>query len=66
MADDSALMQALARARAEFMEMPGLKLTAAQASRLWSLDLQTCSEVLSRLVEARFLVPSRNATYIRA
>lgn len=66
MADDSTLMQALVRARAEFIEMPDLQLTVVQASRLWSLDLETCSEILSRLVEARFLVTSRNATYIRA
>ncbi|MGE0447076.1 MAG: hypothetical protein AB7P99_17755 [Vicinamibacterales bacterium] len=59
-------MQALVRARAEFIEMPDLQLTVVQASRLWSLDLETCSEILSRLVEARFLVTSRNATYIRA
>jgi len=66
MADESTFMQALQRARAEFMEMPGLKLTAAQASRLWSLDMATCSEILSALVEARFLVATRNANYIRA
>ena len=28
----------LQRIRAEFREMPGLKLTAAQATRLWHLD----------------------------
>jgi hypothetical protein len=30
------------RIRAEYAEMPGLKLTAAQAQRLWGLDRQSC------------------------
>jgi len=32
------------RAEAEYLEMPGLKLTAQQASRLWHLDAAASAE----------------------
>jgi hypothetical protein len=57
---------ALRRAQAEFLEMPGLQLTEAQAARLWSFDSALCSAVLTALVEARFLVRTRNASFSRA
>ena len=57
---------ALRRAQAEFNEMPGLNLTVAQASRLWSFDSALCSEILSTLVERRFLVRIRNESFARA
>jgi hypothetical protein len=57
---------ALRRAQAEFLEMPGLRLTEAQASRLWSFDSALCSAVLAALVESRFLVRTRNASFSRA
>jgi hypothetical protein len=57
---------ALRRAQAEYNEMPGLKLTVAQASRLWSFDSALCSAVLSALVEKRFLVQTRNQSFARA
>jgi len=56
----------LRRVQAEFLEMPGLSLTRAQARRLWALDDTLCEAVLSALVDARFLVQSRNASFIRA
>ena len=31
------------RVRGEFMEMPGLRLTPAQAMRLWGLERETCA-----------------------
>jgi hypothetical protein len=57
---------ALRRAQAEFLEMPGLTLTVPQASRLWSFDSKLCSEVLSTLVERRFLVRTRSHSFARA
>jgi hypothetical protein len=57
---------ALRRAQAEFLEMPGLQLTVAQASKLWHFDSALCSAVLSRLVEQRFLVETRNHSFARA
>ncbi len=35
--------------------MPGLRLTFAQACRLWNLDAPTCEHVLQLLVNERFL-----------
>jgi hypothetical protein len=61
-----AFANALQRAQAEFMEMPGLQLTEAQAARLWSFDSALCSAVLTALVESRFLVRTRNASFLRA
>jgi hypothetical protein len=57
---------ALRRAQAEFLEMPGLKLTVAQAARLWHFDSAMCTAVLSKLVEQRFLVETRNHSFARA
>jgi hypothetical protein len=57
---------ALRRAQAEFLEMPGLQLTVAQAQRLWHFDSALCTAVLSRLVEQRFLVETRNHSFARA
>ncbi len=46
--------------------MPGLKLTVPQAARLWHFDSALCTAVLSRLVEQRFLVETRNHSFARA
>jgi hypothetical protein len=43
------------RVREEFREMPGLRLTPAQATRLWGLEAQTCDRVIEVLVAAAFL-----------
>jgi DNA-binding MarR family transcriptional regulator len=54
------------RIRAEFMEMPGLTLTVAQAARLWALDVALCSAALRTLEDARFLVRTRHSAFARA
>lgn len=56
---------ALVRAKAEFLEMPGLKLTSEQARRLWAVDAPLCDAVLTALVESRFLVKTRDAAFTR-
>ena len=38
------------RVRGEYLEMPGLRLTLAQAARLFDLELRLCSRVLETLV----------------
>ena len=43
------------RVREEFIEMPGLRLTPAQATRLWGLEIETCNAVIAALVETAFL-----------
>jgi hypothetical protein len=59
-------VKALRRAQAEFMEMPGLQLTEAQAARLWAFDARLCGAVLAQLVEMRFLVRTRQSAFARA
>ncbi len=59
------LSDALRRAKADFLEMPGMQLTYAQARRLWALDAYTCESVLSTLLEDRFLVMTRRETFAR-
>jgi hypothetical protein len=54
------------RVQGEFKEMPGLTLTLAQAGRLWSLDADTCNEVLSQLVAAGFLSRRSDGSFCRA
>jgi hypothetical protein len=54
------------RVRGEFKEMPGLRLTLAQAGRLWGLDADTCSDVLSHLVTAGFLCRRSDGAFCRA
>lgn len=43
------------RVRAEFLEMPGLRLTPPQARRLWGLDGDACQAVIDALVASAFL-----------
>jgi hypothetical protein len=57
---------AVRRAEAEFLEMPGLKLTEAQAARLWSCEAQVASAVLARLTESLFLVRTRSGSFCRS
>ena len=45
----------LRRIRAEFVEMPGLRLTPAQATRLWGLEGEACHAVIKALIDASFL-----------
>lgn len=52
--------------QSEYLEMPGLALTEAQARRLWNLDGGTCRLVLSTLVDRGFLRRSPLGAYIRA
>ncbi len=60
--DDVAL--ALQRMRAEFREMPGLKLTPAQATRLWHLDPRRSEELLNTLVVDGLLRRGPDGAYL--
>ena len=46
---------ALRRIRVEYIEMPDLKLTRAQARRLWNLTQDACDAALAMLVRSGFL-----------
>jgi hypothetical protein len=59
-------MQAiLERLRAEFLEMPGLRLTAEQVHRLCGVEQKTCRAVLDALVSEKFLCTKSDGTYAR-
>lgn len=55
----------LQRIQGEFVEMPGLRLTAAQAQRLWGLERDVCVKLLGALVDAKFLSLTRDGAFIR-
>ena len=59
------LESVLQRIRGEYLEMPGLTLTTAQAQRLWGLDHDTCASLLAALVDAKFLKTTRDGAFIR-
>jgi hypothetical protein len=55
----------LRRIRGEYLEMPGLCLTHAQAQRLWGLDAPTCASLLTALTADKFLFLRQDGTYGR-
>ena len=63
---DDSIEDLLQRVRGEYFEMPGLRLTSAQASRLWGLDTATCQRLLRTLVESQFLARTPDGRYRRA
>ena len=50
----------IARIRGEYREMPGLRLTLAQACRLWQVETATCEVVLQTRVAEDFLIRTTN------
>ena len=58
--------QLLARIRAEYREMPGLRLTLVQARRLLGLDMLTCTVALAMLEAAGFLATTRDGAFVLA
>lgn len=52
------------RVRGEYQEMPGLRLTLAQACRLWQIDASTCERLLEQLVREHFLYKTNTGCYI--
>ena len=55
----------LERLRAEFLEMPGLRLTAEQVHRLCGVEPAMCRAILDELVSERFLCTKSDGTYAR-
>lgn len=53
------------RLRAEFLEMPGLRLTGAQLQRLCGVEKTLCQLGLDSLVEAKFLYMKSDGVYAR-
>ena len=59
-------MNLVNRVRAEFIEMPGLRLRVEQAQRLWNLDRTSCELLLHSLVDAKFLNRGPDHAYGRS
>jgi hypothetical protein len=53
------------RLRAEFMEMPGLRLTGKPVQRLCGVEPSVCDVVLAALVDERFLCAKSDGIYVR-
>jgi hypothetical protein len=57
--------EVLRRVQGEFLELPGLRLTEAQARRLWGLDEASCEALLGALVDEKFLFRTRDGAFMR-
>ena len=55
----------LTRIRAEYLEMPGLRLTIPQAQRLCGVEGASCKTALDALVAERFLCLRPDGRYAR-
>ena len=58
--------QLVKRVKSEFIEMPGLRLTLEQGSRLWGLERDECDALLHSLVHRKFLTVTGAAKHGRA
>ena len=56
--------QILNRLRAEFREMPGMKLKLEQVQRLCGIEPPLCKRALQTLVEAKFLRLGSDGAYV--
>jgi hypothetical protein len=56
----------LTRLRAEYVEMPGLRLTAEQVQRLCGIERKMCQSALDALVDGKFLSVKPDGTYVRS
>jgi hypothetical protein len=54
----------LGRVLGEYREMPGLSLTAAQAARLWGVQLHDADGILRQLVMTGFLTRTSTGAYV--
>lgn len=55
----------ISRIRAEFLEMPGMRLTMQQVQRLCGIESTLCQIVLDSLVEEKFLSVKPDGSYGR-
>jgi hypothetical protein len=54
----------LERLRAEYREMPGMRLKLEQVQRLCGIEQPWCKQALEALVEAKFLRLGSDGTYV--
>ncbi len=63
---DTPVAEMVRRIHGEYLEMPGLRLTPAQARRLWGLEQPECEALLGTLVDLKFLTRTRDGAFIRS
>jgi hypothetical protein len=63
---DTQINEWLQLIRAEYLEIPGLRLTKPQIERLWGLDPVKAEALLEVLVDVKFLRRTRHDAYVRA
>ncbi len=63
---DLPITELLDRIQGEYLELPGLRLTEAQARRLWQIDRTTCGALFEALVDVRFLRRAPDGTFVRS
>jgi hypothetical protein len=56
----------ITRIRGEYLEMPGLRLTRAEAARFWQVDQSTCDLILRALVDEGCLRCTPDRSFIAA
>jgi hypothetical protein len=56
--------QILERLRAEYREMPGMRLKLEQVQRLCGIEQPVCKRALEALVEAKFLRLGSDGAYV--
>jgi hypothetical protein len=57
--------EAVTRIAMEYIEMPDLKLTAAQARRLWNISAEVCDRALAALVSRGLLMQTSTGAFLR-
>jgi DNA-binding IclR family transcriptional regulator len=57
--------EVLERLQAEYLEMPGMRLTVQQVQRLCGVERTTCQWALDSLVSTKFLRLKEDGTYCR-
>ena len=60
------IQDVIERMRAEYLEMPGLRLTSEQAQRLCGIERTVCQLVLDGLITVNFLHRTAGGHYVRA
>jgi hypothetical protein len=56
----------LQRVREEYREMPNLRLTPSQATRLFGVDPSQCAALLDALVNEHFLTRTADGMFVRS
>lgn len=60
------LAELLQRVREEYREMPSLRLTPSQATRLFGLEPPVCAAMLDALVSEHFLSRTGDGLFVRS